>query len=206
MLPHQWVLEKCVFSETSTYSRRRSSDTGYSSFQANTLSAVFPQLRNARVGVETPEMEKRTLLWGSSGTRKWCNLHLQSVKYTDLTRFEYWANTLGKHQSIRSIVGSSSVGQSKVLCYWKWDQRREPRKGNWYSNAVESSHKVLPLSAHVFVLFLHFSHFSRLHQMPLQQHKHVAWVYVISFFTYYGIRRVPHPITLCGTNPLPSKI
>lgn len=70
-------------------------------------------------------------------------------------------------KSVRIAVCSSSVGYSKVLCYWKWDKKRESRKGNWYSNSLlwlrfeSSSHQHLTSCWHIFsfcVLFLQSSH------------------------------------------------
>lgn len=55
----------------------------------------------------TQEMEKRTLLWGSSSTRKWRNPRLLWKEFADLTLFEYRVSASGKHQSL--FVLQSSV-------------------------------------------------------------------------------------------------
>lgn len=52
------------------------------------------------ITTETQEMEKRTLLWGSSSTRKWRNPRLLWKKRADLTLFEYSVSASGKHQSL----------------------------------------------------------------------------------------------------------
>lgn len=156
----------------------------------------------------TQEMEKRTLLWGSSSTRKWRSPRLLWKEYADLTLFEYSVSASGKHQSLFALQFAVHLSATARLFVTGNEIKRGSREKEidiqihccGFVSSLLHTH-ILPLAG-IYILFVCYfsSTLIRLHRIA-QQHGHVAPVCIISFPTCYGIRRVAHPITLCATEP-----